>query len=399
MVQPRVLAQPRRAPAVLGILCTGFFLIDFDLVVINPLLLPISRSFGISLGTATFALTGYLLLFGIMQPVHGIVSDAIGRVRVLRMALVGLSVGNLIAGLAPDLAVLITGRVIAGAFGAAIIPVTMAYVGDRIAAPNRQRTMATLMSCSALGAAAATVCAGLLTHMVNWRPAILLVAVAGPLLAVLYSRLPETGPGLAGPSAGYRLRRVLGEGWLRFLIAFTFVEGAAMVGFFNFFNAALQVHGKSIVVAGLVTSTYGLAAVTGGVAVRMLDTRLSGTAMFGGGLLLLLLGYLIAAGSQGIGAILLASVLSGSALAVGQSALQAWVLAATPPEVRGTAASLVACAVFTGAAVSTAVAGGLAGSGNFGALFGLAAAVTALVTVVGTVARARFAQLPDPVSL
>jgi predicted MFS family arabinose efflux permease len=399
MVQPRVLAQPRRLPAVLGILCTGFFLIDFDLVVINPLLLPISRSFGISLGTATFALTGYLLLFGIMQPVHGIVSDAIGRVRVLRIALVGLSVGNLIAGLAPDPAVLITGRVIAGAFGAAIIPVTMAYVGDRIAAPNRQRTMATLMSCSALGAAAATVCAGLLTHLVNWRPAILLVAVAGPLLAVLYGRLPETGPGLAGPSAAYRLRRVFGEGWLRFLIAFTFVEGAAMVGFFNFFNAALQVHGKSIVVAGLVTSTYGLAAVTGGVAVRMLDTRLSGTAMFGGGLLLLLLGYLIAAGSQGIAAILLASMLSGSALAVGQSALQAWVLAATPPEVRGTAASLVACAVFTGAAVSTAVAGGLASSGNFGALFGLAAAVTALVTVVGTVARARFAHLPDPVSL
>jgi predicted MFS family arabinose efflux permease len=385
------MTQPRRVPAVLGILCTGFFLIDFDLVVINPLLLPVAHSFGVSLGTATFALTGYLLLFGLMQPVHGIVSDAIGRVRVLRMALVGLSAGNLIAGLAPDLAVLITGRVIAGAFGAAIIPVTMAYVGDRIAAPNRQRTMATLMSCSALGAAAATICAGVLTHLLNWRPAILLVAVAGPLLAVLYGRLPETGPGLAGqPSAAHRIRRVLGEGWLRFLIAFTFVEGAAMVGFFNFFNAALQVHGKSIVVAGLVTSTYGLAAVTGGLAVRMLDTRLSGTAMFGGGLLLLLLGYLIAAGSQSIGAILLASVLSGSALAVAQSALQAWVLAATPPEVRGTAASLVACAVFTGAAVSTAVASGLAGSGDFGLLFGLAAAVTALVTVAGTLARARF---------
>jgi len=113
---------------------------------------------------------------------------------------------------------------------------------------------------------------------------------------------------------------------------------------------------------------------------------------------LLLLGYLVAAASQGIGAILLASVLAGSALAVGQSALQAWVLAATPPPVRGTAASLIACSVFTGAAVSTAVVGGLAGRGDFGALFGVAAMVTALVAVVGTLARARFARDSAPVA-
>ncbi|HEU5269296.1 MAG TPA: MFS transporter, partial [Jatrophihabitans sp.] len=383
------MSRPQREPPVLGTLCAGFFLIDFDLVVINPLLLPISHHFGVSLGAATFALTGYLLLFGIMQPVHGIVSDAIGRIRVLRLALLGLAGGNLIAALAPNLAVLIAGRAVAGAFGAAIIPVTMAYVGDRIAAPNRQRTMAVLMSCSALGAAAATICAGVLTDLVSWRPAIGLVAVAAPVLAARYGRLPEAGPAdwAHQPSAVSRIHRVLGEGWLRFLIGFTFVEGAAMVGFFNFFNAALQVHGKSILVAGLVTSSYGLAAVTGGLAVRLLDTRLSGTAMFGGGMTLLLLGYLVAAGGQGIGAILLASVLAGSALAVAQSALQAWVLAATPPEVRGTAASLIACSVFTGAAVSTAVVGGLAGHGDFGTLFGVAAVVTLVVAVVGTLAR------------
>ncbi|MFL6163351.1 MAG: MFS transporter [Jatrophihabitantaceae bacterium] len=393
------MSLPRRPPPVLGILCTGFFLIDFDLVVINPLLLPISRDFGISLGAATFALTGYLLLFGLMQPVHGVISDAIGRVRVLRIALFGLAAGNVVAGLAPNLGLLIAGRATAGAFGAAIIPVSMAYVGDRVAVEHRQRTMATLMSCSALGAAAATICAGVLTDLVNWRPAVLLVALVAPALAVLYRRLPEAAPPWADqPSVASRIQRVFGIGWLRFLIAFTFVEGAAMVGFFNFFNAALQVHGKSIVVAGLVTSTYGLAAVAGGIAVRVLDTRLSGATMFGGGTLLLFLGYLVAANSQTIDAILLASVLSGSALAVAQSALQAWVLAATPAPVRGTAASLVACSVFTGAAVSTALVGGLAGAGDFGALFSIAAAVTALVAVVGTLARARFSRAPEPVT-
>jgi len=75
------------------------------------------------------------------------------------------------------------------------------------------------------------------------------------------------------------------------------------------------------------------------------------------------------------------------------------VLAATPPPVRGTAASLIACSVFTGAAVSTAVVGGLAGHGDFGALFGVAALVTFLVAVVGTLARARFARTSEPAGL
>jgi predicted MFS family arabinose efflux permease len=383
---------------VLGILCTGFFLIDFDLVVINPLLLPVSQHFSVSLGSATLALTAYLLLFGIMQPVHGIVSDAIGRVRVLRIALVGLSAGNLLAGFAPSLALLVTGRAIAGAFGAAIIPVTMAYVGDRVAMQHRQRTMATLMSCSALGAAAATIAAGVLTELLNWRPAVLMVAVAAPLLALLYGRLPEVVPSRDGqPDARSRIRQVLNTGWLRFLIGFTFVEGAAMVGFFNFFNAALQVHGKSILVAGLVTSTYGLAAVAGGIGVRVFDTRLSGTAMLGAGVAMLAVGYLVAAVSQSILAILMASVLAGLALAVGQSALQAWVLEATPPEVRGTAASLVACAVFTGAAVSTGAVGGLASEGRFGLLFSIAVIAAGSVAIVGTLARARFARASEPV--
>lgn len=387
------MSRPPGEMPVLGLLCAGFFLIDFDLVVINPLLLPVARDFDVSLGVATLALTAYLLLFGVMQPVYGVLSDAMGRVRVLRLALVGLSAGNLLAGFAPNAALLVIGRGIAGAFAAAIIPVTMAYVGDRVPMRRRQRAMATLMSCSALGAAAATIVAALLTDLLNWRPPVLLVALAAPLLALLYSRLPETAPAKADqPSARQRIGQVLSIGWLRFLIAFTVVEGAAMVGFFNFFNAALQVDGNSVLVAGLVTSTYGLAAVAGGIGVRMLDTRLSGAAMFGGGTAALTLGYLVAAVSQSIAAILLASVFAGLALAVGQSALQAWVLEATPPEVRGTAAALVACTVFTGAAVSTAVVSVLATDDRFGQLFTIATVAALFVTVLGTVARARFAQ-------
>jgi MFS family permease len=377
----------------IAVLCTGFFLLDFDLVVINPLLVPVSKDFGVSLGTATLALTGYLLLFGVMQLVHGSVSDVVGRVRVLRTAFVGLGVANLVAGLAPDVVVLIVGRSVAGAFAAAIIPVTVAYVGDRVPMERRQRTMATLLSVSAVGAASATLVAGVLTDLVSWRPPILVVALAAPVLALLYGRLPEVStPGAEWTGVWHRFAQVLGDRWFRFLIPFTFVEGAAMVGLFNFFNAALQRHGSSVLLSGLVTSAYGVAAIGGGAAVRVLDARASGAAMFGGGTLLLFLGYLTAALTQSIAGILVASVLSGLALAIGQSALQAWVLEAAAPPVRGSATALVACAVFTGAAVSTAAVGGLASGGEFGIVFGIAAAVTLPVSIVGTLARMRFAR-------
>lgn len=377
----------------LAVLFAGFFLIDFDLVVINPLLVPIAEDFGVGLGTVTFALTAYLLLFGVMQPVHGNLSDTLGRVRVMRVALLGIGAGNLIATIAPNVGVLIAGRAIAGAFGAAMIPLTLAYIGDRVEPHYRQRAMAGLLASGALGGGLATIVAGLLTNLVSWRPAILVVAVSAPILAVLFGRLPETVTlGADRPSALRRFGTVARGGWFRFVLAFTFIEGAAMLGFYNFFNAALQAHGKSVVVAGVVTGSYGLAALAGGALVGLIETRTSQAAMFALGGTLLCAGFAVAAYSQSVAGILTASILAGMALSLGQSTIQTWGVELAAPGTLGTVASLVACAVFTGAAVGTAAVGGLADAGDFGTLFAIAAAVTLPVTVVGAVARARFSR-------
>ncbi|MDH2428023.1 MFS transporter [Sphaerisporangium sp. TRM90804] len=393
------MSQRTREKSSLGTVYAGWFLIDVDLILITPLLVPVAAHFGAGLGTVTLALTAYLLLFGVMQPVYGILSDAIGRVRVMRIGLAGLFAGNLLAALAPNVGTLIAGRAVAGAFAAALVPVTVAYVGDRVPMERRRRAMAVLMSISALGVGAGTVSAGVLTDLLSWRAAILLVSVSAAVLAVLYGRLPETLTPRAGrPMALDRVRSVFDGGWFRFLTVFALVEGAAMVGFYNFFSAALQADGNSVWLTGVVTGSYGLGAVGGGVLMRFLDARVPAAALFGGGCALLFAGYLVPALSQSVPGLLAASLLSGAALAVAQSTLQAWVIEAAAPEVRGTAASLVASAVFTGAAIATAAVGGLAAAGEFGLLFGIAAAVTLPVLVVGVFARVRFdrARRPSP---
>lgn len=381
-------AKPRRN---LAMLYAGWFLVDVDLIVITPLLVPVSGHFHADLSTVTLALTAYLLMFGLMQPVYGNYSDSVGRVRVLRIGLFGISVANLVAALAPNLAVLVAARGAAGAFAAAVVPVTVAYLGDMVAPQRRQQAMAGLLSASALGVAAGTIGGGLLVDLMSWRVAIGLIAVAALVFALLYGRLPEViGSKSSRAIALSRIGEASRSGWFRFLAVFTFIEGASMVGFYNFFNAALQVHGNPAMVTGLVTSSYGVGAVAGGLLVRTLHTRVSAAAMFGGGTALLTLGYAIAAYSQSIPGILLASVLSGMALSTAQSTIQDWTISVAPVQVRGTAAALIACAVFTGGAISTLAVSGLAADGHFGTLFAIAAMVTAPIAVVGTFARHAF---------
>lgn len=369
----------------------GSFLGNFDRIVITPLLLPASKGLGVSVSSVTIALTAYLLLFGLMQPVHGLVSDVYGRVRVMRAALFSMCVADVVSALAPNLGVLILGRALAGASAAALLPVMVAYVGDRLPFAQRQRTVASVLAAGAVGTAGATVIAGVFTHLWSWRAAILLVAICSPLLALAFGRLPEaSAPAPSGTSVKARLGMVFRIGWFRFLVVFALFEGAAMLGFFNFFNTALQSGGHSVVYAGLVTGSYGLAAVAGGVAVRTLGDRVSAATHFGVGSVLLGVGYLVCVPAQSMVTVLAGSVLSGLAFALVQSIVQTWGTEVAPPQVRGIATSLVASAVYTGAALSTFLVSGLADDKHFGTLFAIAAAVTLPVALVGPVARARF---------
>ncbi|HEV2778123.1 MAG TPA: MFS transporter [Actinophytocola sp.] len=377
----------------LAILYAGWFLLDVDLILIAPLLVPAAEHFQASLSTTTLALTAYLLMFGLMQPIYGNYSDSVGRVRVMRIGMAGMAGAGLLAALAPNVTLLIVAWGVSGAFAGALPPVTMAYVGDTVSAEERQRAMSGLMAVSALGIGAGTVGGGLLAELVSWRAAIAVVAVLALGACMLYRKLPESFDPERRRGRGIALGRVaelLKVSWFPFLVVFCFVEGGPMVGFFNFFNASLQVHGSSSVVTGLVTSSYGLGAVGGFLLVRAVHSRFSSATMFAGGTGLLLLAYASAAISQTVLGILAASVLSGMALSVAQSTIQDWTIAAAPEHLRGTASSLVASAVFTGGAASTAIVGGLASSGDFTLLFLVAAAVTLPVLAVGALARIRF---------
>jgi len=371
----------------------GAFIAYADRFAIPPLLVAISRELDEPLAAVTVVATGYFFFYAAMQPVYGLLSDRLGRVRVMGAALVGMAVANAAAAAAPDLGVLIAAKAIAAGFAASLLPTSLVYVGDRVAFATRQSVIANLLAAGALGTTLATVSAGLLASLASWRLAFAIPAVLALLLAMAMGAVPESlsHERRAGPMT--QIRRVLSRRWALVVVGLALVEGTTMVGFITFLAPALQADGESAALAGLVVAAYGVA-VFAGMQLLKWVIRVTGApaaALIAGGGALLLVAYLAAAADQGPLSILFASVSIGLGFCFLHSTLQTWATEVAP-EARGTATSLFVTAVFIGAAIGTAAVSGLADERRYGLLFLVAAAVTVPVAIIGALARARYGE-------
>jgi len=381
-----------------------------DRFAIAPLLVPIAVSFGIPLAAAAGAAGGYFLAYGLMQVVWGVLSDRIGRVRVMRIALVGAVLGGIASVLAPTPAVLVVARVLTGACTAALIPATLVYVGDSWPAAVRQRPLSDLLAATAVGTALATAGAGLLADLAGWRAVFATTATAAAVLLVALRALPEPVPAEPGPAAGagtgepgdrrwWTILRpvgtVLGNRWALVVLALAFVEGAVVLGVLTYLAPALQAGGSTAALAGIAAGGYGVGALLFSRVVRRLVGRVPAPALAGiGG------GFLAAAW---IGPMLLvhpvtvavAGLMLGGCWAFLHSTLQTWATDVVP-QARATAVALFATALFLGSSAGTALGAPLADAGRFPALFLAALVVSVPLGIVAALARGRYPRRRPP---
>jgi predicted MFS family arabinose efflux permease len=383
--------SPEESRGGLRLLQLAAFFSSFDRFVVAPMLVTIAAALGASLAEVAATASLYYLLYGGMQPVWGMLSDRLGRVRVMRLTLFGAAVAGVLSAAAPNLAVLVAARALAGGLFAAVIPASLVYVGDSVGIDSRQKALADLMAASAVGTALATVVGGLAAYFGAWRLAFAAPALAGVALAVLLARLPEPkgfdAEGREGPLV--QIGRVLGRPWAMVVVGIALVEGAVILGCLTFLAPSLESVGFSPAVAGLVVGLYGLAVLGWTQAVKLVANRLGAWALIfiGGGMLAL--GCASAAGGQSLASVSAAAVLIGGGFAFMHSTLQTWATEVVP-EARATVISLFAAALFSGSGVSTTAAAPLAEAGSFDLLFALAAVVAIPLALFAGLARRRY---------
>jgi predicted MFS family arabinose efflux permease len=303
-------------------------------------------------------------------------SDRLGRVRVIRLTLLGAAVAGVLSAAAPNLTVLIAARALAGGTFAAVIPASLVYVGDTVGMDSRQNALADLMAASAVGTALATVFGGLAAYLDAWRLAFAAPALAGVAIAVMLTRLPEPKGFAAEQREGplVLVGRVLGRPWALVVVGIALVEGAVILGCLTFLAPSLERVGFTPAVAGLSVGLYGLAVLGWTRAVKLLANRLGASALILIGAGMLALGYASGAVDQSLASVSAAAIFIGGGFAFMHSTLQTWATEVVP-EARATVISLFAAALFAGSGVAAMAAAPLAEAGSFGLLFALAALV------------------------
>ncbi len=129
----------------------------------------VADDFDVGIGTAGFVVTAYTLPYGLCQLVYGPLGDRIGRLRVMRVGLAVFAVGTAACALAPGLPALILLRFLTGVAAAAMIPLTLAYIGDHYAYAERQATIASYLNAVALGQILGVSLGGSVADFLSWR--------------------------------------------------------------------------------------------------------------------------------------------------------------------------------------------------------------------------------------
>jgi EmrB/QacA subfamily drug resistance transporter len=183
---------------------------------VSPVLPTIQHDLHTSQSTVTWVLTAWLLSAAVATPIMGRIGDMYGKRRTLLVALAAIVLGCVIAAVAPNIGVLIVGRIVQG-LGGAVFPISFGILRDELPPARVASAIGGLSAVIAVGGGLGVVLAGPIVAAVDWRalfwiPA-LVVAVTFALTLRFIGESPVRTRGRINWLAGALL-----SGWLVALI-------------------------------------------------------------------------------------------------------------------------------------------------------------------------------------
>jgi EmrB/QacA subfamily drug resistance transporter len=178
---------------IVGVLSLAAFMSSLDLFIVNLAFPYISRDFhGSSLDSLSWVLNGYSILFAAVLVPAGRWADRIGRRRMFVAGLVVFTLGSILSGVAPDVSLLITARLVQAVGAGMMVPASLSLLLAAVPGHARAQAIGTWSAIGALGAALGPVIGGFLVE-VSWRWVFWINIPVGVITVILAFRvLPES---------------------------------------------------------------------------------------------------------------------------------------------------------------------------------------------------------------
>jgi len=278
-------AEPLRP---LLLLAGAGFVSGASMRVAEPLLPVLAHDFGGTVRHASIVLAAFTLAYGAFQIVHGPLGDRVGKLRLVTVALALAALASFGCAAAGTLDMLAAARFLTGLFSGAVIPLSLAWIGDRVPYEGRQAVLGRFIAGTLLGQSFGPLLGGVLSDWFGWRATFVAMGVAFLLicgLLVSEARTAGRPPPMQRPPPWRQYLAILRSPSARPVLATVGIEGFLFFGAFGFVGAYLHENfALSFSLTGLLIAGFGVGGVLYSFSVRRLVARLgeAGLVAWGG---------------------------------------------------------------------------------------------------------------------
>lgn len=352
----------------------------------DPMLVDLGKEFDVTVGDASYVISAYAVAYGVLQMFYGPLGDRLGKLRVIAAASLACTLLSLLTALAPSLNLLVLARAAMGAAAAAIIPMSVAWVGDQVPYEQRQEALARLMGATITGMMMGQWFGGFASQHWGWRYAFIgLSAVfAGAMwfMARQLKNQPRFEPP-ASPLPFWQYWQHMGRLFtvvrVRWVLGATLAEGALVMGTLAFLPSRLVDHfGLTVSQAGGAMVLYGVSGLLYSQLARQSLALMGEKGLAWGGGALIALGLSTLALADAASWAIAACALTGLGFYMMHNTLQTQATQMAP-QARSMAVTLFACTLFFGQTLGVAVVARSLDAGWMGETFLVAAAGVALL--------------------
>jgi predicted MFS family arabinose efflux permease len=367
-----------RRERLLRILSGATFLIFFQAYMIAPMLPKLAAVFGVSLQMIALTVPAYLIPYGISTLFYGLLSDRIGRRRIVLASLFAFALLTGLAATSRSASQLIAWRLLTGIGASGVVPLALALIGVLFPYEKRGRPLGWLFGAMAGGMAFGSTFGVLLEPLLSWRGLFIAVSGFGLVALVLMWRYagmlgeapPVTTISMRDVLAGYKALLADARGARTYV--YVFLNSIFHSGVFTWLGVYLsRRYGLGEVGIGLALLGYGVPGFLLGPAIGSAADRWGRRWLVPSGLALAAL----AAGALILELPLVAAALAFTVLSLGYDMTQplfAGIVTSLNPKRAGQAMGLNVFALFTGFGIGSYLFGEALRWGFSSALAGFA---------------------------